>query len=170
MTEEFISIGEIVNTQGCRGAVRVLPLTDFPERFRDMQMVYLARGEERWLLHIEQVTYHKQFAILKFREIPDMTTAEKLKGALLQVPRSELVPLPDGHYYIFDIVGLSVYTPEGEYLGVVRDVMRTGSNDVYVVRARNERPLLVPALKAVVRDIDLRGGRMTVALPEGLRE
>jgi 16S rRNA processing protein RimM len=119
---------------------------------------------------VETVAYHKRFVILTFREIPDMTAAEKLKGALLQVPRSELVPLPDGHYYIFDIVGLTVYTQEGERLGVVQDVLRTGANDVYVVQAESGgAPLLIPALKAVVREIDLEGGRMTVVLPEGLR-
>lgn len=170
MTEEFVLIGEIVNTQGCRGAVRVLPLTDFPERFRDLRVVCLVRGDERWRLHIEQVAYHKQFVVLKFREISDMSAAEKLKGVLLQIPRSELVPLPVGHYYVFDIVGISVFTGEGECLGVVRDVLRTGANDVYVVQTGGERPLLVPALKEVVRDIDLKGGRMTVVLPEGLRE
>jgi 16S rRNA processing protein RimM len=170
MTEEFVLIGEIVNTRGCRGAVRVLPLTDFPERFRDLRVVCLVRGDERWRLHIEQVAYHKQFVVLKFREISDMSAAEKLKGVLLQIPRSELVPLPVGHYYVFDIVGISVFTGEGKCLGVVRDVLRTGANDVYVVQAGGERPLLVPALKEVVRDIDLKGGRMTVVLPEGLRE
>ncbi|MBE0467752.1 MAG: 16S rRNA processing protein RimM [Candidatus Desulforudis sp.] len=170
MTEAFISIGEIVNTQGRQGAVRVLPLTDFPERFRDLQAVYLARGGERRLLQIEKVTYHKQFAVIKFREISDMTAAERLKGALLQVPGSDLVPLPDGHYYIFDIVGIDVYTLEGEHLGVVRDVLRTGANDVYTVQTPGGRPLLIPALKAVVREINLESGRMTVVLPEGLRE
>lgn len=170
MGEKFITIGEIVNTHGCRGAVRVVPLTDFPERFRDLQAAYVVCGGQRLRLHVETVAYHKRFVILTFREIPDMTAAEKLKGALLQVPRSELVPLPDGHYYIFDIVGLTVYTQEGERLGVVQDVLRTGANDVYVVQAESGgAPLLIPALKAVVREIDLEGGRMTVVLPEGLR-
>lgn len=170
MTEELILIGEIVNTQGHRGAVRVLPLTDFPERYRRLKAVYLEQGSLRRQVHIERVSYHKRFVILEFREIPDMNAAEKLKGAQLKIHRSELVPLPDGHHYVFDIVGSSVFDAEGEYLGVVEDVLRTGANDVYVVKSGDGDSLLVPALKTVVRDIDLARRRITVVLPEGLRE
>ncbi len=170
MNEELILIGEIVNTQGHRGAVRVLPLTDFPDRFRRLKAVYLEQGPVRRLVHIGRVSYHKRFVILEFREIPDMNAAEKLKGAQLKIPRSELVPLPDGHHYIFEIVGASVFSAEGDYLGVVADVLRTGANDVYVVKGGDGDDLLLPALKTVVREIDLVRRRITVVLPGGLRE
>lgn len=170
MSEELILIGEIVNTQGHRGAVRVLPLTDFPERFRRLETVYLEQGPVRRLVHIARVSYHKRFVILEFREITDMNAAEKLKGALLKIPRSELMPLPDGHHYVFDIVGSSVFSADGDHLGVVEDVLRTGANDVYVVRRGDGGSLLIPALKAVVREIDPARRRITVVLPEGLRE
>ncbi|OAT79515.1 ribosome maturation factor RimM [Desulfotomaculum copahuensis] len=170
MLEEYITIGKIVNTQGNRGQVRVVPLTDFPERFAQMEQVLVARGESRRLYHIETVGYHKRFVIVKFAGVPDMNAAQALKGALLQVTRDQLVPLPADTYYVFDIIGLRVYTGTGEYLGTVRDVLANPAHDVYVVQEGVKPPLLVPARKEMVREIDLPGKRMVVALPAGLRD
>lgn len=170
MNPELITIGEVVNTHGHRGAVRVLPLTDFPERFRDLDEVVLTRNGERVTMHVERVAFQKRFVILSFREVPDMSAAERLRGALLQIPRDQVRPLPEGCYYLFEIVGLQVITSDGEPLGTVVDVLQTGANDVYVVRDEAGRELLIPALKSVVLQISPEASRMVVALPEGLRE
>ncbi len=166
---EYITVGKIVTTQGHRGEVRVLPLTDFPERFVNMQEIILYHKGERVTYHIERVRFHKGFVIIKFKEVPNMNRALELKGSLLQVTREQLVPLPEDTYYVFEIVGLDVYTREGEWLGKVTDVISTGANDVYEVkRGEKERPLLIPALKRVVVEVNLEEGRMVVELPPGL--
>ncbi|RKO66621.1 ribosome maturation factor RimM [Desulfofundulus salinus] len=167
---EYINIGKIVTTQGHRGEVRVFPLTDFPERFEQMDEVIIYHNGERKTYHIEKTRRHKGFIVLKFREVPDMNAALALKGALLQVTTEQLVALPEDTYYIFEIIDLDVYTLGGEWLGKVTDVLTTGANDVYVVQEEGKRPLLIPALKSVVRNIDLDQKRMVVDLPPGLRD
>jgi 16S rRNA processing protein RimM len=167
MPEDFISIGKIVNTHGHRGEVRVLPLTDFPERFIETDRVQVSTAAGRITLAIENARPHQKFFVVKFKEVQDMNAALALKGGLLQITRDELMELPEGTFYIFDIVGLSVYDSAGAFLGKVSDIIKTGANDVYVVET-GSKPILVPALKQVVKEINLAGQRMVVELPEGL--
>ena len=162
MKNKFISIGKIVAPHGVRGDVRVVPLTDFPDRFQGMKQIMLEDGVS---LTVENVKYHNQFILLKFQGLDDMNAVEKLRGKQIQVTRDALVKLPEGHYYTFDIVGLKVQTETGEELGVVTDVIQTGSNDVYVAE-QDGRTTLIPALKEVVLRIDLAGGLMLVRLQE----
>ena len=103
---------------------------------------------------------------MKFREYPVREDAMRLTGRLLTVDRSEAAPLEDGEFYTFDIIGLTVYDVEGTELGTVENVLRTGSNDVYQTRLTAGGELLIPALKAVVKEIDIKGGRMVVDMPE----
>lgn len=168
MSEEYITIGEIVNTQGVKGEVRVLPHTDFPERFKELPEALIYHQGQRFTYHITSARDHKKFIIIKFAEVPDMNAAEKLKGAVVQITRDQLMPLPKDNYYIFEIVGLDVYTDDGEKLGKVKQVLQTGANDVYVVKPPNGADILVPALKQVVKEINIEANRMVVELPEGL--
>jgi 16S rRNA processing protein RimM len=163
MTDNMIVIGKIIAPQGVRGEVRVVPLTDFPERFRELKIAQLDDGTN---LPIESVRYHQQFVLLKFRGLNDRNDIEHLRGKLIKVERKDLVPLPNGHYYIFDIIGLAVYNEQEEYLGKVTDVLETGSNDVYIVEQKDKQPLLIPGLKTVVLQIDIAGGKMIVKLQE----
>lgn len=157
--EQFIAIGRVIAPHGVRGDVRVLPLTDFPERFLHTPFAYLENGEK---VKITQARRHKQYVLLHIAGYESPEAAEQLRGSLLRLPRELLVPLPPGHYYIFDIIGLSVYSEDGEFCGTVVDVLRTGSNDVYVVDRPGQRQLLVPALKQIVLSIDISGKRMTI--------
>lgn len=169
MTEQYITIGKIVNTHGNRGMVRVLPLTDFPERFQPGSSLMVKTDDQYRILHIEKSYAHKKFINIKFQEVTDMNGAEELKGSLIQVGQDEIRPLPDGSYYIFQILGLEVYDNQGIYLGKVKDVLETGSNDVYIVeKGPGERPILIPALKSVILSVDLDQQRITVSLPDGL--
>jgi len=168
MTQNFVTVGKIVAPHGHRGAVRILPLTDFPERFFRMETAVVFNGSERKTWAIESVGRHKRFILAKFTEINDISAAEQLRGAFIQVPREEVVPLPPGHYYVFEIVGLKVWSEEGAFLGEVGAVLKTGANDVYSVTSPEGREILIPALKEVVREIDVAGKRMVVRLPEGL--
>ena len=166
---EYITIGEIVNTQGNRGYVRVLPLTDFPDRFKNMdQVLVLLKGSHR-IMYLEDVYNHKKFVAIKFKEIPDMTAAENLKGGLLQIEPKDIVPLPKDSYYVFELIGIDVYDTTGQYYGKIKDVLTTGANDVYIIWYEAEkRDLLIPALKQVVKEIDTENKKMVVDLPEGL--
>lgn len=166
--EELISIGKIINTHGHLGELKILPLTDFPERFNDTEKVVATLRDKQSILHPENVRFHKNFVIIKFQEITDMNTALLYKGALLQVPRSDLVQLPEGHYYVFELLGISVFTVEGVELGQITDIISTGSNDVYVVKNEDNKEILIPALKKVVHEINIEEKKMRVQLLEEL--
>ena len=161
-SNERIVIGRVGAAHGIRGELRIIPLTDFPERFAALREVMV--GDE--LLHIESVKPQGKNFLMRFREYAVREVAQRLTGRLLTVARAEAAPLDEGEYYVFDIVGLTVYDEEDNELGSVENVLRTGSNDVYAVRSEDGRELLIPALRAVVQSIDLPGGRMTVRLPE----
>jgi 16S rRNA processing protein RimM len=169
MAEEYITVGKILNTHGRSGAVRVLPLTDFQERFNKNSRVQVSVRGARKALNIEESFPHQKYFIVKFAEIPDMNAAEEIKGGLLEITRQELYPLPEHTYYIFDIIGLTVSDKDRGELGKITDVLQTGSNDVYVVDT-GAGQLLIPALKQVVKEIDLSGRIMVVELPAGLAD
>jgi 16S rRNA processing protein RimM len=125
-------------------------------------------GKRKETYIIEKAGRHKQFILLKFQGINDSSAAERLRGSFIVVPREEVVPLPPGRFYIFDVIGLKVWTEEGVCLGELTDVFQTGANDVYSIKAPDGKELLIPALKEVVKLVDPPGGRMVVKLPEGL--
>jgi 16S rRNA processing protein RimM len=163
VADDKVIIGKIGAPHGVRGDVRVIPLTDFPDRFHQLKTVYTDDGAK---LTVESARFHKQFVLVKFRGIDTMNDTEPLRGKLIKVRREDAVVLPEGHYYFFDIIGLSVYTETGEHLGDITDILQTGSNDVYVAERKNEKPLLIPALKEVVLQIDIPGKKMIVRLQE----
>ena len=161
-----VTIGKVGAAHGIHGERRIIPLTDFTERFASMKEVMV--GDE--LLHIESCKYHKQYVLMKFKEYPVREDAMRLTGRLLTVDRSEAAPLSEGEYYTFDIIGLTVYDASGKELGQVENVLRTGSNDVYQIRRVDGGELLIPALKAVVKEIDIAGGRMVIDMPEEISD
>jgi 16S rRNA processing protein RimM len=171
MSNRLINIGRVTDTHGIQGKVRVFPLTDFPERFAALSQVVVSKGDAPLTLEIETVCQHKGSVLIKFSGYDKPEQAAALKGAYLQVPEASLVKLPEGHYYLFQIIGLKVVDTGGRDLGTITDVLQTGSNDVYVVRdGSGAREILVPALKSVVKTIDINAGVMSVALPPGLGE
>jgi len=168
MAEDLISIGKLVGVFGVQGAVKVVPMTDYPQRFNKMKRVLLNyRG------HISEETVewsreHGTMVVMKFARFNTPEEAIKFKYALLQVKSDEIYPLPEGEHYIFQLVGLEVYDDEKGYLGRVAEVLQTGANDVYVVQGGPFGEVLIPALKHVVPVIDITAGRMQVQLLPGL--
>lgn len=157
-------VGIVVGHWGFEGEVRVRTETDNPRRFsKDSRL--LAKGQA---LSVEQCRWHKGFALVKFRGIDTLEDAQGLRGIYLEVPLEEVESLAPDSYYHFQVLDMEVWTSGGEYLGLVEDILDTGSNDVYVVRG-GEKEVLIPALEGVVVDVDTAAGRMTVDLPEGLR-
>lgn len=159
----WVTIGVITAPQGVRGAVRVLPLTDFPDRFHGLRRVFSRVGEERTERRVEWVKRHPRgLILLKFDGINDRNAAEALRGVELQVPREEAAPLPEGAFYVFDLVGSEVQLPSGERIGELFDVLTTAANDVYVVRREDGKEVLIPAVRHVVKAIDTEARRIVV--------
>jgi 16S rRNA processing protein RimM len=148
------------------GEVQVEVLTDFPERFASLGTVYV--GEKNLAMAVEGQRRQQDRVLLKLTGINDRDEAGKLRGQLIQIPVEEAMPLEDEVFYVYEIVGLEVWTTEGEHLGHLAEVIETGSNDVYVVRGE-EREILIPALSDAILNVDLEHGRIEVALMKGLR-
>ena len=164
--EDYFVIGDVVNTQGIKGEVRVIPCTDDESRFELLDSVFLEQRGKMTEYYIENVRYHKQFVLLKFEGVDDMTTAEKLKGATVKIPPEDALPLEEGEYYIRDLYDMNVVTDDGENLGIIKDILFTGANDVYVVSKDGEPDQLFAAIEDVVKDIDVDNKLMIVDPPE----
>ena len=159
MGEEDIVIGEIVSPFGRKGEVKVVPQTDFPERFLELERIEIAGR----VLDVEGVRFHKGMALIKFEGIDDISAAEDLRGGKILISENELAPLEEDEYYIHDIIGLEAITTEGESLGRVKEVLRSPANDVYVTDRA-----MIPAVKEYVVSIDIPGGKVIVRPAEGL--
>ncbi len=164
---EWATIGKIVAPFGIRGELKVFPLSDIPDRFATLETVYL--GPEASPYRIESVRPYKgEMLLLKLAHIDDATTAESLRSADLLIPLSELAKLPPDFYYQHDILGLRVLRLNGDEVGVIADIMVTGGNDVYVVKASSGKQFLIPAIKDVVKQIDLLRHVMYIDPMQGL--
>lgn len=161
----YLVIGRVLAPWGVRGEVKVELLTDWPDRFALLQRIYLGKDLRPHVL--ERFRLHKGKAILKLGDCESREAVDGLRGQFIQIPVEEAMPLGEDEYYEYQIIGLGVWTREGEYLGQVREVLYTGANDVYVVRGE-DREILIPALEDVVLEVDLEGGRIIVELMEGL--
>ena len=159
-------MGQIKGSWGLRGDLKVESLTDSPSRFSPGSVLYLNGAPTK----VERSRSAKGSLLVKLDSVTDRATGEKLRGRFLTVPRSEVQPLAEDTYYHFEIIGLSVWSDEGELLGQVRDILQTGSNDIYVVvDCTSRKELLIPARTEVVREVSVTDGKMTVRLPDGLR-
>ncbi|NLV20981.1 MAG: 16S rRNA processing protein RimM [Syntrophomonadaceae bacterium] len=165
---ELVSIGKIVGTHGYKGTLRVLPLTDFPQRFKDLQQINLSQGKKVTRHKIESCSPYKDLLLMKLEGIDDLETAQLYRNALLGVEEKDVFPLPPGYYYHFQLVGLAVYDREKGYLGILKEVLETGANDVYAVDSEVYGEILLPAIKDVILDVDLTAQKMTVKLLDGL--
>lgn len=168
MMEDLLQAGVITTTHGIRGEVKVFPTTDDVHRFEDLDSVLLDTGREYMELEIENVKYFKQYAILKFKGIDNINDIEKYKGRSLYVTRDQAIPLEADEYYITDLIGLDIYLENGERFGVLKDVMETGANDVYIVETEEGKEVLIPAIHECVLDIDVEENRMEIHLMDGL--
>lgn len=163
---DLIVVGEVTRAHGAHGAVRVFPVTDFPERLISLRQVVVVRGRTARPARVEQAEVNGRHVVMKLAGVNTPEDAEALRGATLRIPASEVPPLPPGQFYIFQVVGLRVRTTDGRVIGEVTEVLRTGSNDVYVVRSPEGEDILLPAIDDVIRAIDVAAGEMVARLPE----
>jgi len=176
---DMFEIGIIVKPQGIRGEIRVLPTTDDPTRFELLDEVFLRQAKSPTDAPLQKLTItasrlQKGVVVLTIKEIADRNAAEKLVGATLVIPDEWALPCDDDEYYVRDLIGCAAVDENGNALGTVADVFSTGANDVYVIQpsadAQDASAFMVPAIKDVVRNVNLNEKCVTLCLLEGMRE
>lgn len=165
--EKQVVIGTIIAPHGVRGDIRILPQTDHPEQFLELSYLLLEDGRT---LEITSVRFHKRMALVKCKGIESMNDAELFRGKKVLINSEDLPQLKEGEYYVADLIGLKVLDENGKELGTLKDVLSTGSNDVYVIAVLNEKDILIPALKKHVKEINVKEQRIVVELPEWIDE
>jgi 16S rRNA processing protein RimM len=151
---EWATIGKIVAPFGLRGQMKVRSLTDIPDRFAHLEEVYL--GPEYKPYTIKEVRpYKSDMVLLKVAGISNATSAESLRGQDVFIPAEQMAKLPPDFYYQHDILGLAVEKLNGQAVGTIVDIMPTGGNDVYVIKASDGKQFLIPAVKSIIKQVDL---------------
>ena len=166
--ENTLRVGVISSTHGVRGELKVFPTTDDLNRFKKLKTVILDTGHEQMTLNIEGVKFFKNMAILKFKEFNDINEVEKYRGKDLLILRDQAVKLGPDENFIVDLIGLRVVTDEGEEFGVLKDVLQTGANDVYVIDGKDGKEYLFPAIKQCILKVDLEAQEIIVHIMDGL--
>ena len=166
----LITIGKAVKPFGVKGEMKIEPMTDFPERFKDLHRVYLVSPAGKELVcEVQSLRYAGGVPYLLFSGYDSPEKAKTLNGWFLKVPEEEAVRLPEGSYYWFELVGMEVVSEGGEKLGTITEVFETGSNDIYVMK-RGTKETYLPATKEIVKHIDRKAKRMVIHLVDGLLE
>jgi len=160
---EFITVGQILAPWGFEGKLKVKVVTDFPQRFTPSSKIYINRQP----MTIDSAEWHKGKAIIKLNPINSIEAAQQLRGYPVEIHHSQLQPLPEGQYYHFQLIGLEVWTTQGELLGNITEIIATEGNDNYVVSGATGE-ILVPAIEDVVKSIDINQGRIVIEAIDGL--
>lgn len=165
--DKRIVIGKIVAPHGVRGDIRIMPLTEKPEQFLDLDYLFLKDNRK---LTIKNARFHKRMVLVTTEEINDMNTAELLRNQEVLINAEDLPELDEGKFYVADLIGLPVYDEQGTKIGTFKDSLSTGSNDVYIISVPDAKDILLPALKIYVKEINLVEKRIVVTLPEWVDE
>ncbi|WP_077621985.1 ribosome maturation factor RimM [Sediminibacillus massiliensis] len=170
MKEKMFNVGKIVNTHGINGEVKVIRITDFDERFEKGRQLFWANDEnsETIPLVVSGHRRHKNFDLLRFEGHPSINDVEKYKNGMLKVKKEQQEPLDEGEFYYHEIIGCEVFTNTEEYLGVIREILAPGANDVWVIKRKQEKDLLIPYIEDIVKEIDIVGKKVIIEPMEGL--
>lgn len=169
MTEKMFNVGKIINTHGIRGEVKVLRISDFDERFEVGGTLFLVRENEASVeLEIDSHRVHKGFDLLQFKGIDNISDVEHYKGAFLRITEDQLTDLEEDEYYYHEIIGCDVYLNSGEKLGVIREILSPGANDVWVMKQEKGKDVLIPYIEEVVKQIDVAANKVIIEPMEGL--
>ena len=152
---EWATIGKVVALFGVHGELKVRLLTDIPNRFEELDEIYVGPAHHPYAIQSVR-PYKGEMILLKLVGFDDTNAAEALRNADLSIPLSSLAQLPADSYYQHDILGLRVFTLDETYLGDIVDIITTGSNDVYAVKMPGLPQALIPAIKDVIKQIDLQ--------------
>lgn len=166
--QEYLEIGQIVNTHGLKGYLKVVPFTDDVNRFKEIKTVYIVFRNELVECKIEDVKFIKNLVNLKFVGIDDINDAEKYKGCYLKISRKDAKKLDENTYFIVDLIGLSVYDEQENKIGILDDIFSAGSRDVYAVRTEDGKQILLPAISKAIKKIDIEQGKIIVDVSQGV--
>jgi 16S rRNA processing protein RimM len=170
MEKSFITVGKIIRPYGTKGALRVKPLTDFPQRFKDLKKIWVQPPEgKRVRMEIEKVEWKGGSLILSFQGLSTRPQAQVWTNSYIEVTADERHPLEEGHYYISDLLGLPIYTEEGHLVGQVEDVWKLPANDVWAVKTDSGQKL-IPATKEIIKAVDFPCRRIVIHNLDGLLE
>lgn len=162
----FLAVGQLRRPHGVRGEMQMALYTEFPERLKPGINLYI--GEKHQLVTIRSQRMHRAVMLIAFEEYPDRTAVEVLRNQMVYVPVESLPELPEGEYYQYELIDLTVKTDDGQNLGVVEEVLETGANDVLLVRQPDGKEVLLPFIDEVILNIDLESGILLVHLLPGL--
>lgn len=169
MSDKMYDVGKIVNTHGIRGEVKVLRITDFEERFAVGEKLYLVRDNQATLeLEVTGHRVHKQFDLLCFKGFDNINDVEIFKNSHLKIKEDQLTELETGEYYFHEIIDCEVYTVTGDKLGVIKEVLTPGANDVWVIEQLKGKDILIPFIKDVVKEINIKEKKVIIDPLEGL--
>jgi 16S rRNA processing protein RimM len=167
--QRLFRVGKLVNTQGLKGELRLVPMTDFPDRFQaGLDFVVESITGEQTAVKLEQARPHKNFLIASFQGYKSINEVEQWKGGELFVTEENLARLEDGEYYFHQLIGMEVLTEDNEPVGVLKDILQTGANDVYVIQRPDKKDLLLPAIDDCIINVDVENNRMIVHILLGL--
>ena len=166
--KERLEVGQIVNTFGIKGFVKIYPYVDDISRFDNLKKVHIKSKKDEKELQIEEVKYQKNMVLVKFKGIERIEDAEKLRNYYVEINRADAIPLEEGQYFIADLLGLDVYLDTGEKLGILEDIYNAGSSDIYVVKNELGKQFLLPYIDEVVKQINLKEEKIIVHIIEGL--
>lgn len=162
--DSLLEVGQVVNSYGIKGFLKVVPLVDNKEQFISFKKLYIQSKQE---LEVEEVKFSKNLVLIKVKGIDTIEEALKYKNLYLYAKRED-IKLEEGAHFIVDLIGLEVYTEEGKLLGILKEVLQPGANDVYIVENENKEQILLPVIPDVVKDINLKERKIVVHLLEGL--
>jgi 16S rRNA processing protein RimM len=165
----YIAVGKIIKVYGVQGHIKAIPYSGFPDRFTHLRMVYIEGGEGMCGFILEDVQVQNEVSLLKLRGIETRETAGTFVKKELWVPEEQQIELPEGEYFIHDLIGLEVFDTDGESVGKLEEVLLNAGNNVYVVR-EDQREILIPAVPEFIKLIDLQQKKMVVQLIEGMLE
>ncbi len=165
---EYFEIGHISNTHGLKGEVKVRPYTAKMKDYEKLKNIFIDFNGNLKEYTIESVRYQKDVVLLKLKGIDIIEDAEKIKGRIIKIPREFAKELEEDEYFIADLIGCEVY--QDELLGVVEDVFTAGASDVYVIKRKNKKDLLLPALADVIKKVDVENKKIYVEVPRGLED
>jgi 16S rRNA processing protein RimM len=166
---DYTIVGKIINTHGIKGEVKVYPLTDDIQRFDHLKEAFI--GNDKVVVNVAGVKYHKGSVILKFKEFDDINQVLKYKDSYIFVSDENRVILPENHYFIYDLIGCKVIDTSGNTIGDLKDVLQGYSNDVYVVEDKvNFKEHLIPAVKEFVKQVNTNDKVIVIDPIEGMIE
>lgn len=165
--DSLLEVGQIVNSYGIKGFLKVVPLVDNNNQYKDFKKLYIQENKKIKELNVQEVKFSKNLILLKVEGIETIEEALKLKNFYLYAKRED-IKLEEGAYFIVDLIGLEVYTEKNKFLGRLIEVLQPGANDVYVVENDKKQQILLPVIPDVIKNIDILNKKIVVHLLEGL--